>query len=245
MDQVAQEFSEQHRVVYYDTEVTGEMGIGKLVDMMMLASEDHSYSVGVTTKKVLGLGLGWVITQHLLTVNRLPKNNEVVTVKTKAASYNPYFCYRDFWVKAADGTTLAKMHTVFVLMDQEKRKITRIVPELVEPFESEFTKKIERNPLPKAPQTITARHDYGVRFMDIDSNHHVNNVHYFDWMLDVLGADFLIKHRLKEMNIQYKQEVRYGQVATSEVEISGLTTNHQIKVGSELSCLATCQWEER
>ncbi|MCL8205955.1 thioesterase [Ligilactobacillus agilis] len=242
---MAQEFSEQHRVVYYDTEVTGEMGIGKLVDMMMLASEDHSYSVGVTTKKVLGLGLGWVITQHLLTVNRLPKNNEVVTVKTKAASYNPYFCYRDFWVKAADGTTLAKMHTVFVLMDQEKRKITRIVPELVEPFESEFTKKIERNPLPKAPQTITARHDYGVRFMDIDSNHHVNNVHYFDWMLDVLGADFLIKHRLKEMNIQYKQEVRYGQVATSEVEISGLTTNHQIKVGSELSCLATCQWEER
>lgn len=245
MDQVAQEFSEQHRVVYYDTEVTGEMGIGKLVDMMMLASEDHSDSVGVTTKKVLGLGLGWVITQHLLTVNRLPKNNEVVTVKTKAASYNPYFCYRDFWVKAADGTTLAKMHTVFVLMDQEKRKITRIVPELVAPFESEFTKKIERNRLPKAPQTITARHDYGVRFMDIDSNHHVNNVHYFDWMLDVLGADFLIKHRLKEMNIQYKQEVRYGQVATSEVEISGLTTNHQIKVGSELSCLATCQWEER
>lgn len=245
MDQVAQEFSEQHRVVYYDTEVTGEMGIGKLVDMMMLASEDHSDSVGVTTKKVLVLGLGWVITQHLLTINRLPKNNEVVTVKTKAASYNPYFCYRDFWVKAADGTTLAKMHTVFVLMDQEKRKITRIVPELVEPFESEFTKKIERNPLPKAPQTITARHDYGVRFMDIDSNHHVNNVHYFDWMLDVLGADFLIKHRLKEMNIQYKQEVRYGQVATSEVEISGLTTNHQIKVGSELSCLATCQWEER
>ena len=245
MDQVAQEFSEQHRVVYYDTEVTGEMGIGKLVDMMMLASEDHSDSVGVTTKKVLGLGLGWVITQHLLTVNRLPKNNEVVTVKTKAASYNPYFCYRDFWVKAADGTTLAKMHTVFVLMDQEKRKITRIVPELVAPFESEFTKKIERNRLPKAPQTITARHDYGVRFMDIDSNHHVNNVHYFDWMLDVLGADFLTKHRLKEMNIQYKQEVRYGQVATSEVEISGLTTNHQIKVGSELSCLATCQWEER
>jgi len=245
VDQVAQEFSEQHRVVYYDTEVTGEMGIGKLVDMMMLASEDHSDSVGVTTKKVLGLGLGWVITQHLLTINRLPKNNEVVTVKTKAASYNPYFCYRDFWVKAADGTTLAKMHTVFVLMDQEKRKITRIVPELVAPFESEFTKKIERNPLPKAPQTITARHDYGVRFMDIDSNHHVNNVHYFDWMLDVLGADFLIKHRLKEMNIQYKQEVRYGQVATSEVEISGLTTNHQIKVGSELSCLATCRWEER
>ena len=242
---MAQEFSEQHRVVYYDTEVTGEMGIGKLVDMMMLASEDHSDSVGVTTKKVLGLGLGWVITQHLLTINRLPKNNEVVTVKTKAASYNPYFCYRDFWVKAADGTTLAKMHTVFVLMDQEKRKITRIVPELVAPFESEFTKKIERNRLPKAPQTITARHDYGVRFMDIDSNHHVNNVHYFDWMLDVLGADFLIKHRLKEMNIQYKQEVRYGQVATSEVEISGLTTNHQIKVGSELSCLATCQWEER
>ena len=49
---MAQEFSEQHRVVYYDTEVTGEMGIGKLVDMMMLASEDHSDSVGVTTQKV-------------------------------------------------------------------------------------------------------------------------------------------------------------------------------------------------
>ena len=179
---MAQEFSEQHRVVYYDTEVTGEMGIGKLVDMMMLASEDHSDSVGVTTQKVLGLGLGWVITQHLLEVKRLPKTNEVVTVSTKAASYNPYFCYRDFWVEAADGEMLAKMHTVFVLMDQAKRKITRILPELVAPFESEYTKKIERNPLPMAPKQPTASHDYGVRFMDIDSNHHVNNVHYFDWI---------------------------------------------------------------
>lgn len=242
---MAQEFSEQHRVVYYDTEVTGEMGIGKLVDMMMLASEDHSDSVGVTTQKVLGLGLGWVITQHLLEVKRLPKTNEVVTVSTKAASYNPYFCYRDFWVEAADGEMLAKMHTVFVLMDQAKRKITRILPELVAPFESEYTKKIERNPLPMAPKQPTVSHDYGVRFMDIDSNHHVNNVHYFDWMLDVLGADFLTSHRLKKMNIQYKQEVRYGQVATSEVEIADLTSYHQIKVGQDLSCVAQCEWDLR
>ena len=35
---------------------------------------------------------------------------------------------------------------------------------------------------------------YRVRFYDIDSNQHVNNAMYFNWIIDVLGYDFLTTH---------------------------------------------------
>lgn len=239
---MVQEFSESQRIVYYDTEITGCVGIGKLVDMMMLISEDHSASVGVTNEKVQSYGLGWVVTQHIVDITRLPKANEIVKITTKAENYNPFFCYRNFWVYDENGKELAKMHSVFVLMDQTKRKITRMQPELIEPFEAEYTKKIERLPLPKGPTVPDKKQEYKVRFMDIDANQHVNNVHYFDWMLDSLGADFLKTHTLKHMNIQYKQEIYYGQTAISEAQVDGVNTYHEIRVDDNPNCVAECLW---
>ncbi|KRL02882.1 acyl-acyl carrier protein thioesterase [Liquorilactobacillus capillatus DSM 19910] len=216
-----------------------------LVNIMMLASQDQSNELGITVKKVNDLGLGWVVTQHIITVKRMPQIYEKVMVATEAASYNRYFCYRDFWIKSEAGEELAKMHTVFVLMDQNKRKIARVLPELIEPYASDYTKKIERLPDPgKIVTTAQVRNKkYQVRFMDIDSNQHVNNAHYFDWMMDVLPADFLLTHLLTKMNIKYKQEVHYGDVVASDAQISGdVKTVHRIKTDKGLCCTAECSW---
>lgn len=35
-------------------------------------------------------------------------------------------------------------------------------------------------------------------FFDIDGNQHVNNAIYFNWLLDVLGYDFLTTHQPKK-----------------------------------------------
>lgn len=243
----AKKFSEDHRVVYYETDVTGALKIGQLVDLLMLVSGDQSDQVGVTDEKVSAQGLGWVVTQHMMEITRLPRANEVITLSTQADSYNRFFCYRDFWAHDQDGNELVKMHSVFVMMNRTKRKIVRLPEEFVTPYECEYTRKIERLATPRPVEEISAQKDYHVRFMDIDGNHHVNNVHYFDWMLDALPGEFLLNHRLVSLNISYRQEVYYGDQVLSEVEIDqeNLLTKHMITTGSEQNCIAECQWVKR
>ena len=79
---VAKRYNEKHRVVFYETDVTKNISIGMLVDLMMLASENQSEQLGIGTDKVNGLGYGWVITQHVLEIERLPKVNEEVKIWT-------------------------------------------------------------------------------------------------------------------------------------------------------------------
>ena len=243
---VAKRYNEKHRVVFYETDVTKNISIGMLVDLMMLASENQSEQLGIGTDKVNGLGYGWVITQHVLGIERLPKVNEEVKIWTEADSYNKYFCYREFGIDDLDDNPIVRMQTIFVLMDFKNRKISQIVPELIIPFGATETPKVKRYKNVKKIKEIDNHKKYQVRFMDIDSNHHVNNVHYFDWMLDTLDYDFLSKHTLKKINIQYKQEITYGDIVTSNVQIINsndtITTLHEVKNNDKVSCLAECEW---
>ena len=137
-------FSEKHRVTYYETDMNGTVGLGRLVDLMMLSCNDQSDAVGLSSEKVNQMGLGWIVTQNMIDIKRLPRRNETIYITTHAKSYNRYFCYRDFWIHDIRKQELAHMHTVFALMDQNERKIVRIPENLIEPYHSEYATKIER-----------------------------------------------------------------------------------------------------
>lgn len=240
-------YQEKHYIAENETDLTGKASLGKMVELMLLASSKQSDMLGVSEKKLNDMGYGWVITQHLLEITRLPIVNEEVTVETQATAYNRYFTYRDFYIKDKDGEILLKMHTSFVMLDLKARKITRIIDEMIAPFAPKASKKIERLPIPEKLTTPTQEKNYQVRYFDIDSNRHVNNVHYFEWMLDVLGKDFLVKHDPVKVNIKYEHELYYDEVCTSRVELveqENLTTVHEIlRPDGTLSCHADIEWK--
>ncbi|WP_281164156.1 acyl-[acyl-carrier-protein] thioesterase [Liquorilactobacillus sicerae] len=243
-------FALDHQIVFYETDQTRQLTAGMLVNLFMLASQEQSNHLNLTAQKVQSMNLGWVVTQHLVTIDRLPKLGEKVVIKTQAQSYNRFFCHRYFWLENQSGELLAKMHSVFVLINQKERKLTKVLPELVAPYGSVYTNKVEHLPEPKKANiepTYPAK-TYRVRFMDLDGNHHVNNVHYFDWLIDALPREFLLTHRLKAVNIRYKREVYYGQLVTSQVSVTNLgqqlISYHQILTQDLENCRAECRWEK-
>lgn len=240
-------FAYNHKITSNETDVTQKINIGKMVDLMMLASEKQGNELGVGEKKVNELGYGWVVTQHLINIIDLPQINQEIKIWTKADSYNKYFTYRKFGIEDMDGNELVTMETIFVLMDFKNRKISSLIPELIDPYEAKESKKLKRFPtVPKEIQ-VQQHKEYTVRFMDIDSNKHVNNAHYFDWMLDSLDYDFLTTNDLKTINIQYKNEVRYGQKVESEMQLviddNQKFSLHRIQNGENISCIAQCFWK--
>ena len=242
-------FEKEHQILFYETDQTGCVTLSMLVNLFMLASQEQSNQLGLTAQKIHSQGLGWVVTQHLINIDRFPKLNERIKIKTQAKTYNRFFCYRDFWITDQENNVLAKMQSVFVLLDQKKRKLTKVLPKLVAPYKSAYSAKVEHlsEPLKMGSDQTYPPKDYRVRFMDLDGNQHVNNVHYFDWLLDALPREFLLSHQLKQVNIRYKHEVYYGQIVKSRVwlkpKASQIVSLHEISSATKENCRAEFHWE--
>ena len=219
----------------------------KLPDVVLLSlqvSGMQSIELGVGDKTILeNYNLVWIIAGYDIEVIRLPRFGEEITIETEALSYNRLFCYRRFTIYDEAGQELIHMMATFVLMDRDSRKVHAVEPEIVAPYQSEFSKKLLRGPKYQSLENPISK-DYHVRFYDLDMNGHVNNSKYLDWIFEVMGADFLTRYIPKKINLKYVKEVRPGGVITSAFERSGLESKHEIKSDDATNAQAIITWQE-
>ena len=219
----------------------------KLPDVILLSlqvSGMQSIELGVSDKTILeDYNLVWIITDYDIEVVRLPRFAEEITIETEALSYNRLFCYRRFTIYDEAGQEIIHIMTTFVLMDRDSRKVHVVEPEIVTPYQSEFSKKLIRSPKYENLENPTSK-DYHVRFYDLDMNGHVNNSKYLDWIFEVMGADFLTQYIPKKINIKYVKEVRPGGVITSAVELDGFESKHEIISDGAPNAQAIITWQE-
>lgn len=219
----------------------------KLPDVILLSlqvSGMQSIELGVSDKAILeNYNLVWIITDYDIEVIRLPRFAEEITIETEALSYNRLFCYRRFTIYDEAGQDLIHMMATFVLMDRDSRKVHAVEPEVVAPYQSEFSKKLMRGPKYANLEEPVSK-DYHVRFYDLDMNGHVNNSKYMDWIFEVMGADFLTHYIPKKINLKYVKEVRPGGVITSSVERTGLESKHEITSDGATNAQAIITWQE-
>lgn len=245
-------YTEKHRVVYYEVDVSGRLSIPMILNLVILGSTNQSAALGMGNEKIHANNVGWVVLQYDMEITRRPKVDEVINIKTQAIEYNPFFAVRKFWLEGLDGEPLVTINSIFAMIDMEARKMIRIPQMMMDTYQAKKVKHISRI---ADPQVITAATpdvkstNYHVRFFDIDHNKHVNNAHYFTWMQDPLGADFLKAYETKRVNIKYESEIRYGFEVESYYKILSITpdeavTLHQIKVDGQIMTEAEMYWQK-
>lgn len=244
-------FGEPHRVLYYEADFTGKLTTANILNLAILASGDQGEELGMGTSEIHAQNIGWVILQYHIDITRRPSVGEEIVITTQADHYNPYFAVRNFWLETPSGEKLVAIRAIFTMIDMEARKMVRIPQIVMETYKADRVKKIERIPNPaqltEAELPDVGHNYYHVRFFDIDHNHHVNNAHYFTWMQDPLGADFLTHNEVVDINIKYESEIRYGSEINSYYKVlpavDGIvTTLHQIRVEGELMTEAEMKW---
>lgn len=130
-----------HEVAYYECDINQNMTFPALLSVAIKASSDQSDQLERGTEYINTLGITWVITQTEVTIDRLPKVGEQITVVTEPTEFNRYFCYRSFWVYDSEETELLKIDMSFVLMDVENRKMSSVDAKLMAPYESPQVKR--------------------------------------------------------------------------------------------------------
>lgn len=191
--------------------------------------------------------LMWVLLKYRIEFTHYPLNLSQLTIDTEPRGYNRLFAYRNFEV-FADGKPCAKASSVWALVHSDTLEIAR-VDQVLAGNENMIKFVPAQNDLKFAkipPLTDTDYQEtFKVRYNDIDINMHANNGNYIIWALEPLPYAWKHERKLKNIDIVFKKEIKYGEQLVSKVQcIDEHNTLHVLfhtQTQEEL-CAVKCEW---
>ncbi|SMD32447.1 Acyl-ACP thioesterase [Reichenbachiella faecimaris] len=189
-----------------------------LLDHMQEAAWSNATALGFSTVDLMENNITWVMNRMKLEIYRLPVHKEEIKVETWPADMDKYFTKRDFRVWGPGGELLVEATSNWLVMDINERKLIAIPDDIKA---ADFV--VDRNNVApiihkvKYDKKRTERsRDIQVSWFDMDINDHVNNIKYYQWILDSLGGEYLEHHTLKKIDITFKHEGKYGDAFVSK-----------------------------
>lgn len=179
----------------------------------------YMQEAAVTQAQSLDRGFGWLayrnyawmIVHTMLEAGRLPEWRSELTIQTWPSEMGRLLSRREFTISDQHGLC-AQASTLWAFMDTQKRSVTRVPRELADSYsvleEQAISGRFSR-PL-KLSQSTPAE-SWLVRRSDIDSNGHVNNLRYLNWIFDSLPERLAKRIQFSKLNIRYQKETLPGQ----------------------------------
>lgn len=237
-------FELEKKISFSNCDEQGRLKLTALVDYMMETSNTQLNLKKAGIEDLGKKGLGWVVLDYEFNINSLPKADEKVIFSTQASGYNRFFVYRDFSVKNLKGELLLNVRSQWIMFDLKNRKMVPPDRDIISHFD-DLKEKTFRFKRARSLKEINGSDTYQVKYYDLDTNHHVTNSKYFEWIIDSLERDFLNNYLPTHLNITFKREIYDDEVVTIQhfTDLKNLETRHEIKVGNDVAALAKINWK--
>lgn len=152
----------------------------------------------------------WVLNRVLLKIQKYPKWEEEIYIRTWPSGHETMQAYRDFQVKIGEDV-VGQVISSWLVLDKKTRR-PRKIDELGFSNNNYLNERaLSQNPdkiiFPEKSNFIVARK---VHYSDIDVNGHVNNATYVRWATDVIFQN--IKKKVIEFEINYLRELHLNDV---------------------------------
>lgn len=84
-------YTKKYTVPYYETDANGNMKLPSIFNIALQLSGEQSHSLGISDDWLKETyNYAWVVVEYDVTINRLPRFSEVITIETFAKSYNKF-----------------------------------------------------------------------------------------------------------------------------------------------------------
>lgn len=190
-----------------------------------------------------------MLTRLRIGFRRFAAWGEELTIRTWPSGFEGrLIALRDFQFRDAKGELLAEGISEWVNVDLATRRLVRMPPELGELAPAGTPRAGAEIAIPSTkrlpfPEPVKWCATLGVRRSDLDFNNHVNNVHYLEWALECLPAEWLAAKRLAALDISFKAEALHGETVRSEAApLDADRIEHRIVRDSTTLALVTTSW---
>ena len=241
----------EYEVHYYETNCRLECKMSSIINYFCDIGTKQSEELGVGIDYLTERRLAYVFYRYDIKVNRYPKYGEKIKVVTMAKSFKKFYASRAYEIYDENNEKIVEGEGIFLLINIDRRRALRIPEDqyIAYRVDIENCPDIKITKLEKLTNEVD-RSNFKVRYGDIDSNMHVNNVKYVEWAVESLPLDIVLNYELKELSVVFEKECRYGAEIIASYEIKeneekdGLVILHKITddEGKELSVL-TSKWK--
>ncbi|MFY0628166.1 MAG: hypothetical protein JXR07_17845 [Reichenbachiella sp.] len=226
-----------HQVSTKDCTQARTIKLTCLLDSMQDAAWMNATALGFSTLDLLNNNMTWVMNRMNISFYRYPVDNEKYTIETWPSSMNKYITTRDFRIRDENDKVLIEATSNWLVMDIIERKLIPI-PDYIK--EAGFTVdhgNIEpgKTKLKFDSSKVLNEKRIVVSWFDLDINNHVNNTKFYQWILDSLEGDFLNTHELKEIEIVFKHEGKYGDAFLTQSYLESIEGQYLHRLVNEKS----------
>jgi acyl-ACP thioesterase len=207
----------ESRIRYSEVDADQRLTILGLIDYFQSCSTFQSEDLGIGVDYLKENRVGWVVVSYHVIIERLPLLGEHVRIQTSPYSIKSMFGCRNFAMVDADGNRIAYADSLWVLMDLETEKPTRVLPKIEEQYvlspAFDMPKKGRKIAL---PDDAVTEEGVPVQRYFLDTNHHMNNGKYIMVAESYLPEDF----KVSSFRVEYRSQAHLGDVLYPHVAIS-------------------------
>jgi acyl-ACP thioesterase len=163
----------------------------------------------IDDKDALPEDVVFVVTRYHVRIERYPLFKENILIRSWLSPIEGKHVVRDFLLMDESGEIFGRSINSATTFNLKKRTSE----DLSDRFEDSKFKTLNLEPaLPhvfeKLPNVDSPdyENEVNVRYFDCDFYRHVNNVKYVEWCIETMPIEFLRKHRLYEIDINFRRE---------------------------------------
>lgn len=202
-------YSFNSRVRYSEVDKEGKITLNAVLDYFQDCSFFHSEDIGMGMKFLEERKMAWVLSSWQIEINRYPIYGESVKISTWPYEFKGFFGFRNFTMETSEGEVLAFANSIWTLLDLQKGRPARMLPEMVEAYQ--LSPKLEMqcdSRKIELPEKMQAKEPFPVHKYHIDTNHHVNNGRYVGMAQEYLTEG----NNIRKMRAEYRKAAVYGDV---------------------------------
>ena len=187
----------------------------------------HSDIAGYGINDMERTGISWVLLDWKIQVFKRPKYGQILDVSTwgrtiKGKTKKTY-TYRDFEIYDEQKNLCVIGTSKWAIIDIKTGKLLKLEDEIMDKYEIEEKDVFNIGELDrlKAPDNFSNEITYKVSRRDIDFNGHMHNLYYLDLAYEVLPEEIYEQRPYDNFRINYKREVKYGDIIKIKYTFEG------------------------
>jgi medium-chain acyl-[acyl-carrier-protein] hydrolase len=209
------DWEETYRIRSFEVDFRNRLHLNVLFHLLQETATNQIERQGVGVEVLRNRNEAWVLSRLLLEMDRYPGWGEEVRVRTWPRGIERLFAHRDFQVAAADGAIVGRATSYWLLVDLKTRRPKR-PREVFEHMPTAPDRKAlvvnpEKLPPLKNPERVIT---VEVGYSRLDLNHHVNNAHYTEWILDAFPMSRHEAFQVARLQVNFQAETKAGDQVT-------------------------------
>lgn len=203
-------WTEDYKINSLLVNAMGRLGLYGLLNLLQETAWMHAETIGFGLEAMEQKNLFWVVTRQTLTMNEWPAYGKNIQVQTWLRAPEGAFVAREFRIFNDSGKEIGTCVTSWLALDRQTKRI--LSAQDLYPWDQLASKEATGLIADKIP--VEGQYEklakFRVRNSDLDTNQHVNNTKYAQWILDSIPYDLHRTLRLKTYSVNFLSETHLG-----------------------------------